>query len=52
MTKLEAKKQAAIEAIKAVHADLSGEARDNLQAIREIIEEAKLLERALEDDCG
>ena len=53
MTKaLEAKTDAVIESIREVHADTSGPARDNLDAIRRIIEEARVYEQMLESDCG
>lgn len=53
MTKqLIAKKDAVIKGIREVHSDQSGPARDNLDAIREIIETAREIESALEQDCG
>lgn len=49
---LETKKQLAIDAIRDVHGDMSGPARGNLDAIREIIGIAQDFEAALENDCG
>jgi hypothetical protein len=45
------KKEAAIEALREVHADTSGPASDNLEAIREIISEAQEIETGLKFDC-
>lgn len=49
--KLKKKKDEIVQALKELHADTSGPARDNLDAIREVIEEARLLEHLLETDC-
>lgn len=52
MTKaLEKKKDEIVKSLKELHADTSGPAQDNLDAIREVIEEARTLEQMLEMDC-
>lgn len=53
MTKqLRSKTDAVLKAIRELHSDKSGPARDNLDAFREVIETAREIEAALEQDSG